>query len=56
MHDEKTRLDDLKARLQTAVAEDVLPTLDEASTELAEQLGKRHEERLKMRERLLQGL
>ncbi len=36
--------------------DDKFATLDEASTELAAQLGKRYEDRLIMRERLINGL
>ena len=37
-------------------AREVLPTLDEASTELAEKLGQRYEERLAMQKRIVEGL
>lgn len=37
-------------------AREILPTLDEASTELAAKLGERYEQRLTMRQRMLEGL
>ena len=37
-------------------AREILPTLDEASTELAAKLGKRYEERIAMQQRMVEGL
>jgi len=62
MNEPEHKLDeDVAGRLTAAVEaggspEAVLPTLDEASTELAAKLGKRHEDRLAMRRRMLEGL